>query len=68
MSHLKYFNYPGWGEQMADMYSQAVRVGDRIELAGQGMYVLRYACTSPTFVRNNETMEPRSAWGRCAWD
>ncbi|EXJ58477.1 hypothetical protein A1O7_05903 [Cladophialophora yegresii CBS 114405] len=36
MSHLTYFNYPGFGEQMADMYSQAVRVGDRIELAGQG--------------------------------
>jgi hypothetical protein len=66
MSHLKYFNYPGWGEQMADMYSQAVRVGDRIELAGQGMYVLIHACTP--YVRDNETMEPRSAWSRRAWD
>ena len=36
MSHLKYFNYPGWGDLMADTYSQAVRVGDRIECSGQG--------------------------------
>lgn len=38
MSHLKYFNYPGWGTQWADTYSQAVRVGDRIECAGQGAF------------------------------
>ncbi|KAJ9606651.1 hypothetical protein H2200_008659 [Cladophialophora chaetospira] len=36
MSHLKYFNYPGWGDIMAETYSQAVRVGDRIEISGQG--------------------------------
>ncbi|EAU81847.1 endoribonuclease L-psp family protein [Coprinopsis cinerea okayama7 len=38
MSHLQYFNYKGFGEHQRDnyWYSQAVRVGDRIECAGQG--------------------------------
>ena len=38
MSNLKYYAYPGWGEFARDNlgYSQAVRVGDRIELSGQG--------------------------------
>jgi hypothetical protein len=37
MSHLKYFNYPGAGDVMKSMYSQAVRIGDRVECSGQGM-------------------------------
>ncbi|BCS19557.1 RidA family protein [Aspergillus puulaauensis] len=38
MSHLEYFNYKGCGEHMREFlsYSQAVRIGDRIEIAGQG--------------------------------
>ncbi|CAG8157863.1 unnamed protein product [Penicillium olsonii] len=38
MSHLQYYQYPGYGEasQKNLHYSQAVRVGDRIELSGQG--------------------------------
>lgn len=38
MSHLPYFAYPGVGEENRENYhySQAVRVGDRIECAGQG--------------------------------
>ncbi|KAL2864852.1 RidA family protein [Aspergillus lucknowensis] len=38
MSHLQYFNYRGFGEHMREVlsYSQAVRIGDRIEIAGQG--------------------------------
>ncbi|OJJ07814.1 hypothetical protein ASPVEDRAFT_57078 [Aspergillus versicolor CBS 583.65] len=38
MSHLEYFNYKGFGEHMRKVlsYSQAVRIGDRIEIAGQG--------------------------------
>lgn len=38
MSHLTYYNYPGVGtrNQETFRYSQAVRVGDRIECAGQG--------------------------------
>jgi hypothetical protein len=40
MSHLQYFNYDGWGQKANRdfYYSQAVRIGDRIECAGQGMY------------------------------
>ncbi|KNG47985.1 l-psp endoribonuclease family protein [Stemphylium lycopersici] len=38
MSHLQYYAYPGKGERAKEeiKYSQAVRVGDRIECAGQG--------------------------------
>ncbi|KAF2138904.1 uncharacterized protein K452DRAFT_320993 [Aplosporella prunicola CBS 121167] len=38
MAHLQYYSYPGRGEQSRKdfWYSQAVRVGDRIECAGQG--------------------------------
>jgi len=38
MSHLEYFAYPGVGERNREkyLYNQAVRVGDRIECAGQG--------------------------------
>lgn len=40
MSHLTYYNYPGVGERNAQnfKYSQAVRIGDRIECSGQGTY------------------------------
>lgn len=39
MSQLTYYAYPGWGPtaQKELHYSQAVRVGDRIECSGQGM-------------------------------
>lgn len=39
MSHLKYYSYEGVGANNLKNfhYNQAVRVGDRIELAGQGM-------------------------------
>lgn len=39
MSHLQYFAYKGQGEEkrVKFSYAQAVRVGDRIECAGQGM-------------------------------
>ncbi|KAK2766980.1 hypothetical protein FQN54_006297 [Arachnomyces sp. PD_36] len=38
MSHLTYYSYPGVGQQNLKKYSysQAVRLGDRIECAGQG--------------------------------
>jgi len=38
MSHLQYFVYPGAGEVLRDKYgySQAVKIGDRIECSGQG--------------------------------
>lgn len=39
MSNLKYFDYDGYGKFARENYgySQAVRVGDRIEISGQGM-------------------------------
>lgn len=41
MSHLQYFAYPEHGERLRGImhYSQAVRIGDRIECSGQ--------CTPP---------------------
>ncbi|KAJ6107758.1 hypothetical protein N7523_009081 [Penicillium sp. IBT 18751x] len=38
MSHLQFYSYEGFGQkQKRDFwYSQAVRIGDRIECAGQG--------------------------------
>ncbi|KAH6688365.1 Endoribonuclease L-PSP/chorismate mutase-like protein [Plectosphaerella plurivora] len=38
MSHLKYYSYEGAGVEKRNLfsYSQAVRVGDRIECSGQG--------------------------------
>lgn len=38
MSHLKFGVYPGFGEYVHEAlgYNQAVRVGDRIEISGQG--------------------------------
>ncbi|KFA50973.1 hypothetical protein S40293_07284 [Stachybotrys chartarum IBT 40293] len=38
MSDLKYFNYEGFGEHARENYgyNQAVRIGDRIEISGQG--------------------------------
>lgn len=40
MSHLSCFNYKGFGEAKRKelWYSQAIRVGDKIECAGQGVY------------------------------
>ena len=38
MAHLQYYAYPGVGEHAREAYgyNQAVRVGDRIEISGQG--------------------------------
>ncbi|KAF2728020.1 YjgF-like protein [Polyplosphaeria fusca] len=38
MSHLQYFDYPGFGERVRKetYYSQAVRIDNRIEISGQG--------------------------------
>lgn len=42
MSHLQYYAYKGVGEkQQRDYrYSQAVRIGDRIECSGQGQFAI----------------------------
>lgn len=49
MSGLKYYSYEGFGQAAAEnfYYSQAVRVGNRIECAGQGTpkrFRQRYKC------------------------
>ncbi|MBE3046040.1 hypothetical protein IMZ48_26570 [Candidatus Bathyarchaeota archaeon] len=38
MSHLQYFSYEGFGDRVRKEthYSQAVRIGDKIEISGQG--------------------------------
>lgn len=40
MSHLQYYDYEKVGTALAEDYkcSQAVRIGDRIECAGQGWF------------------------------
>lgn len=42
MSNLKYTDYEGFGERMKEAlnYSQAVRIGDRIEISGQGAFLI----------------------------
>lgn len=37
MSHLKYYNYNGWGDFASFINSQATRVNNQIICAGQGM-------------------------------
>ncbi|KAB8345914.1 hypothetical protein FH972_022968 [Carpinus fangiana] len=38
MAHLTYFSYEGFGQtaKASSWYNQAVRIGDKIECAGQG--------------------------------
>lgn len=40
MADLKYFNYENYGSYALESfaYNQAVRVGDKIELSGQGRW------------------------------
>lgn len=54
MSHLQYFSYKGFGEHMREVlsYSQAVRIGDRIEISGQGMLVT-YSCSLSVLAINH---------------
>lgn len=48
MSGLTFYNYPGVGEQNKTdaWYSQAVRIGDRIECSGQGKLLYTHSCSS----------------------
>ncbi|KAL6852293.1 hypothetical protein ACO1O0_006834 [Amphichorda felina] len=50
MSGLKYYSYPGVGEWARDKYSysQAVRIGDRIECSGQGGWDFQDGWTFPS--------------------
>ena len=49
MSHLQYFSYEGFGDRVRKEthYSQAVRIGDKIEISGQGERL------SPEIYRNS---------------
>lgn len=55
MSHLQYYAYEKFGVRQREVvgYSQAVRVGDRIEVAGQGMcrlfFFFNMAIANPSF-------------------
>jgi len=50
MSHLTYSSYEGEGEALTNLlgYSQAVRVGDRIEISGQGRSRRNKFCNTPS--------------------
>ncbi|KAI4710028.1 hypothetical protein J4E89_005260 [Alternaria sp. Ai002NY15] len=58
MSHLQYFDYPGFGERSKrDLnYSQAVRIDNRIEVSGQG--------TSPIAYRLSNAEHISGGWDR----
>lgn len=47
MSHLQYFDYPGFGERSKKElnYSQAVRIDNRIEISGQGTFCSTLFCS-----------------------
>jgi len=48
MAHLTYTNYEGFGERAKEnyWYSQAVRIGDTIEISGQGKSLASYCSLS----------------------
>ncbi|KAK1977278.1 hypothetical protein LZ30DRAFT_785005 [Colletotrichum cereale] len=63
MSGLRYFSYKDHGARLLEMmnYQQAVRVGDRIETAGQGLPKISYksnllAQNFKPFARDHYTM------------
>lgn len=62
MSHLQYYTYPGFGEFVKENthYNQAVRVGDVIEVAGQGMGAQR----NPPFPFTTNDKSPLGGWDR----
>ena len=65
MSHLQYYAYPGVGVENRQKfrYSQAVRVGDRIECAGQGRYSRNQQNTEFMSHVNNQQNPPSQAAG-----
>lgn len=63
MSHLQYYTYPGFGEFVKEHthYNQAVRVGDVIEVAGQGT-------ESPPFSRHQAAFLTKKKSTIGGWD
>lgn len=62
MSHLQYYTYPGFGEFVKEHthYNQAARVGDVIEMAGQGT-IPRLKPTSTQFQFHLSNNNPQAA-------
>ncbi len=64
MSNLQYYAYPGVGpirrEQFS--YNQAVRIGDRIECAGQGTTVSLSLSPSCTLRSNSQLIHSIGGW------
>ncbi|EXM20773.1 hypothetical protein FOTG_11413 [Fusarium oxysporum f. sp. vasinfectum 25433] len=60
MSHLEYYDYDGVGARNKQQfkYSQAVRVGDKIECTGQGTSLYLYGFFS--YQDSHRRMEPRT--------
>lgn len=68
---VQYFSYPGYGQIAKEKahYSQAVRIGNRIECAGQGKSIRYYSILTPSirssrltqsFLYSPRRMEPRN--------
>jgi enamine deaminase RidA (YjgF/YER057c/UK114 family) len=50
MSNPEFFNTPGYGEiaRTRNHYSQALRIGDRVEISGQGGWDADFTLSAPT--------------------
>lgn len=60
MSGLTYSYYPGWGEVgRKGGYSQVVRVGDTLQISGQGLCRLKISCSITDVVRRLEPKRER---------
>lgn len=82
MSHLQYFDYPGFGERAKQHLnsSQAVRIGNRIEISGQGIshpaFSSNISLTSCRWLESPDRRVPRRSlqrswpglWQRRAYD
>ena len=61
MSHLQYYSYEGVGQTNLQTYryNQAVRIGDRIECAGQGILTLLSAALTLRIISLTERLPSR---------
>jgi hypothetical protein len=63
MAHLQYYCYPGFGEAKREelWYSQAVRISDRIEIAGQGIsHAIPKSPSNPSIDILNRRLGPQN--------
>ncbi len=61
MTTPSFFITPGYGTRLHDAlhYSQAMRIGDRVEISGQGGWI---ATTCPTALQSGRSWESKR-WG-----